>query len=54
MIGADQANGKLDKYGEEALVWLRTEHQPVNQRVTDSIPSQGPCLGYKPGPQDGA
>ena len=23
--------------------WI--EYQPVNQRVTSSIPSQGPCLG---------
>ena len=26
-----------------------TEHQPVNQRVTGSIPSQGTCLGCRPG-----
>ena len=28
-----------------------TERQPVNQSVTDSIPSQGTCLGCGPGPQ---
>ena len=28
-------------------------HQPVNQRVTGSIPSQGTCLGCRPGPQVG-
>ena len=29
--------------------WI--EHQPANQRVTGSIPSQGTCLAYGPGPQ---
>ena len=29
--------------------WI--EHQPENQRVTGSIPSQGTCLGCGPGPQ---
>ena len=29
--------------------WI--EHWPVNQRVPGWIPSQGPCLGCKPGPQ---
>ena len=29
--------------------WI--EHQPVNQRVTGSIPSQGTCMGCAPGPQ---
>ena len=28
--------------------------QPVNQRVAGSIPSQGTCLGCRPGPQLGA
>ena len=36
----------------EALVgvaqWM--EHGPVNPRVTSSIPSQGTCLGCRPGP----
>ena len=32
--------------------WI--EHWPVNQRVTGSVPSQGTCLGYAPGPQCGA
>ena len=31
-----------------------TEHQPVNQMVTGSIPSQGTRLGCGPGPQLGA
>ena len=31
--------------------WI--EHWPVNQRVTSSIPSQGTCLGCRPGPQQG-
>ena len=29
--------------------WI--EYWPVNQRVAGSIPSQGTCLGYRPGPQ---
>ena len=29
--------------------WI--ESRPTNQRVTGSIPSQGICLGCKPGPQ---
>ena len=32
--------------------WI--EYRPANQRVTDSIPSQGTCLGCGPGPQVGA
>ena len=32
--------------------WI--EHQPVNQRVTGSIPSQGTCLGCGPGLRYGA
>ena len=27
------------------------EHQPANQRVTGLVPSQGTCLGCRPGPQ---
>ena len=29
--------------------WI--ECQPMNQRVAGSIPSQGKCLGCRPGPQ---
>ena len=29
--------------------WI--EHQPVNQKVSGSIPSQSTCLGCRPGPQ---
>ena len=29
--------------------WI--EHGPVKQRVACSIPSQGTCLGCRPGPQ---
>ena len=29
--------------------WI--EHQPANQKVAGSIPSQGTCLGCRPGPQ---
>ena len=28
-----------------------TESWPVNQRIAGSIPSQGTCLGFRPGPQ---
>ena len=28
-----------------------TVHWPANLRVTSSIPSQGTCLGFGPGPQ---
>ena len=31
-----------------------TEHQPENLKVTGLIPSQGTCLGFRPGPQLGA
>ena len=31
--------------------WI--EHQPANQRVASSSPSQGTCLGCRPGPQWG-
>ena len=30
------------------------ECQPMNQRVANLIPSQGACLGCRPGPQLGA
>ena len=30
-----------------------TECRPANQRVAGLIPSQGTCLGFKPGPQWG-
>ena len=29
--------------------WI--EHRPMNPRVASSIPSQGTCLAYEPGPQ---
>ena len=29
--------------------WI--EYQPAKQRVVDLIPSQGMCLGFRPGPQ---
>ena len=31
--------------------WI--EHRAANQRVAGSIPSQGTCLGRRPGPQEG-
>ena len=31
-----------------------TKCQPVNRKVTGSIPSQSTCLGHRPGPQWGA
>ena len=30
-----------------AAQWVA--HCPANQKVTGSIPGQGPCLGYRPG-----
>ena len=36
-----------------AGVALWIEHQPVNQSVIGSIPSQGTGLGCRPGPQWG-
>ena len=30
-----------------------TERQPANQKVAGSIPSQGTCLDFGPGPQLG-
>ena len=35
-----------------AAQWI--EHQPANQRFASSIPSQGTCLGCRPGSQYGA
>ena len=32
--------------------WI--ECQTANQRVAGSVPSQGTCLGWGPGPQQGA
>ena len=34
-----------------AAVAQCVEHVPANPRVAGSIPSQGTCLGCKPGPQ---
>ena len=31
--------------------WI--EHQPENLKISGSIPSQGTCLGGRPGPQLG-
>ena len=46
--------GKREGKGQEIALagvapWI--DHQPVNQRVTGSIPSQGTYLGCRPGPQ---
>ena len=38
-------------YAALAGVAQWTECGPANQRVTGSIPSQGICLGCRPGPQ---
>ena len=40
------------KSGLQALdgVAQWTEHQTANQRVASSIPTQGTCLGCRPGP----
>ena len=37
-----------------AGVTLQIKHQPVNPKITGSIPSQGTRLGCEPGPQYGA
>ena len=39
------------KTGALAGVAQWFERRPVNQRVPGSIPSQGTCLGCRPGPQ---
>ena len=45
----------LNKIGVLALAgvvqWAK--HQPVDWNITGSVPSQGTCLGYGPGPQLG-
>ena len=52
-IGCNPMTNVLIKRGNLALAgvaqWI--ECQPVNQRFTGSIPSQGTCLGFGPGPQ---
>ena len=40
-------NGRIALAG--VAQWI--EHWSVNQRVTSSIPSQGTCLGCRPGPE---
>ena len=49
--------GRKDKkwYAIHALadVAQETERWPAKQKVTGSIPSQGTCLGVRPGPQFG-
>ena len=44
---------QLSKDIDQALagIALWIEHGPANQRVAGSIPSQGTCLGCRPGPQ---
>ena len=39
------------RYSALAGVAQWIECWPVNQRVSGSIPSQGTCLGCRPGPQ---
>ena len=55
-LSAKQSQGDKGKNVSRALSgvaqWI--ECQPVNQRVKGSIPSQGTCLGCRPGPQLGA
>ena len=38
-------------WGALAGVAQWTECRPANQRVSGSVPSQGTCLGCRPGPQ---
>ena len=42
---------KKKKWLALAGVALWIEHRPVNQKVIGWIPSQGTCLGCRPGPQ---
>ena len=44
---------QIDKNTDEPLAGVVqwNEHWTVNQRVTGLIPSQGTCLGCRPGPQ---
>ena len=43
----------LNSYFVLAGVAQWIECQPANQRVTGSIPSQGTCVGCRPGPNVG-
>ena len=44
---------KKKQYTALAGVAQWIEHQPENQRVAGSVPSQGTCPGCGPGPQEG-
>ena len=50
--GVEHTMGSQER-GSQALAgvvqWI--EGQLANQRVASSIPSQGTCLGWRPGPQ---
>ena len=54
---SNPGNNKQSLFKKKNLVlagvaqWI--ERQPANQKVTGSIPSQGTCLGFGPGPQYG-
>ena len=48
-VGSPELNRKENSALAGVAQW--TERQPVNQRVTSSIPGQGTILGRGPGPQ---
>ena len=48
-----RADGSIKESFTLAGVAQWIEHQPANQRVASSMPSQGTCLGCGPGPQWG-
>ena len=50
VISVESLQIQIEHFALAAVAqWI--EHQPVNQRVTGSIPSQGTCLACGPGPQ---
>ena len=52
LLGYNLLNNKI-QYSALAGVAQWIEHQPANQSVTGLIPSQGTCLGCRPGPSWG-
>ena len=53
--GKDHSYCKMNKEMHPALTDVAQciECRPANRKVTGSIPSEGTCLGYRPGPQLG-
>ena len=48
-ISLNEVNKMYIRALADVVQWV--ECQPVSQRVTGSIPSEGTCLGFRPGPQ---